>query len=112
MLCGDGYEWQECVNGEIPIGAVTISQTDSDPVFIAREHQAREIGPVYANGKMLIVREHYINEISEFEILVARNVKNREWHEPFIYSIFFLKFPFFISVRWKRSTNRCNIHWV
>ncbi|XP_037037066.1 uncharacterized protein LOC119074858 [Bradysia coprophila] len=78
VLCGSGYEWRECVGGEIPIGAVSIYPKGSDPVFIAREHgNMRQIGPAYMNGKMAYWTDsHSFHERTEFEILVASNVKS------------------------------------
>lgn len=94
VLCGSGYEWRKCVNGEIPFGSVSITKNHSEPMFIARGKSSSRrlyIGPSYINGKMVIREEletswsYSIGEdidasqqLSEFEILVANNVKNRK----------------------------------
>lgn len=91
MLWGSGYEWRRCVNGEIPIGAVSLSQKNTKPVFIGRGDSGRQrrphVAPIYISGKMYVPEYQRYNwvlfdndlcELSEFEILVANNVKNRE----------------------------------
>lgn len=77
------------VNVQIPFGSVSISQSHLEPVFIARgrsfDHEVF-IGPSYMNGKIRQIsfdededfRNLSCQEQSEFEILVAKNVKNRE----------------------------------
>lgn len=101
VLCGSGYEWCRCVNGEIPFGAVSLSQKNGKPMFIARGRAFRKtcVGPAYTNGGMYVYseltlaeewstsssdsgdseKEHLARqELFLFEILVANNVKNRK----------------------------------
>ncbi|XP_037031458.1 uncharacterized protein LOC119070979 isoform X2 [Bradysia coprophila] len=73
ILCGSGYKWRKCVNGEIPLGAVSISFTE--PVFIARGYgDNNSIGLACMDGTMRVYE--YMNTCPEFDILVAENVKN------------------------------------
>ncbi|XP_037031459.1 uncharacterized protein LOC119070981 [Bradysia coprophila] len=78
ILCGTGYKWRKCVNGEIPLGAVPISLKYSEPVFIARRHgDSSFLGRAYMNGTMTLpMVDHDIYTRPEFDILVAENVKN------------------------------------
>ncbi|KAG4068571.1 hypothetical protein HA402_004912 [Bradysia odoriphaga] len=79
ILCGSGYKWRMCVNGEIPLGAVPISSNYSEPVFIARGHGDNHfLGAAYMDGTMRlpIVDHDDIETLAKFEILVAENVKH------------------------------------
>lgn len=98
VLCGSGYEWEKCVNGEIPLGAVPISLKYKEPMFIARESytDSYTIGTAYMNGTMKLSTDDYDDEYDddddeeedddddsdqycdEFDILVAKNVKHRK----------------------------------
>ncbi len=94
MLCGSGYQWRECVNGEIPIGAVSIPSPHLDTAFIVREHEMR-------------IRSAYIDAIRQktslFEILVASNVKNRKFIRD-LFEIFQFQINLIFSLQRKWST--------
>lgn len=92
------------MDGEIPFGAVSLSQKNAKPMFIARgtAYQGMSVGAAYTNGKMYVLsglqmaetmsisssdsesdRQNLAREVlSEFEVLVAKNVKNREKYSP------------------------------
>ena len=82
VLCGSGYEWQKCVNGKIPIGAVPISLDYLEPVFVARVSIDGSfiIGTAYMNGTAkLSFGDDYDdddNNYNELDILVGKNVKH------------------------------------
>lgn len=100
VLCGSGYEWLKCVNEEIPFGSVSISTKDLEPVFIAREVGNKfNVGTVCMNGTAYMNSTRYRpttdrfnghHESCEFEILVAKNVKNRKLANAKCKSILFL----------------------
>lgn len=106
MLCGSGFEWRECVNGEIPMSSVSISpkHMDMDPIFIARERRTGGILSTFMDGNVLCRPDLEIAEkmLSECEILVASNVKNRKLDLKYLYSKSSLqKKTICFSIQWK-----------
>lgn len=102
VLCGSGYKWVKYTNGIVPPNAVSMSQT-TEPLFIARGKSSsgkRVVGRVYLNGRMRIRNDgsskrrqdlrnsptvsgrdnidEFYDYLTEFDILVACNVKNRK----------------------------------